>query len=451
MLFIDGHFVDKAEAGRDDIEWAIATASRLAPDYGRTAAHERAALCEAVAQGIHAQRAELAERICQEAKKPLQYARLEVDRAEQTFRFAVGEARLLGGELVPMDAAPGAEGRIGLALRVPRGPIAAITPFNFPLNLVAHKIAPALACGAPVVLKPAPETPETALDLARIVDRAGAPRGALAVVPASVADASLFIEDERLRVLSFTGSATVGWALKARAGQKHVILELGGDAAAILEPDVELDPVLPRLVTGAFAYAGQVCISLQRIFVHDSRASELERKLVAATEKLAVVGDPRRPDVMVGPLIRTRDADRVQAWIDEAVGAGARLLCGGRREGDTLWPTILADVPETCRIMAEEVFGPVVVLGRYRSFDEALAFVNASHYGLQAGVFTHDQRKLMQAFRTLQVGAVIHNDVPTFRADHMPYGGTKSSGLGREGVHYAVIELTEPRLLVMQG
>lgn len=450
MLYIDGSFEARERATRQDVERAIAAATRAFGEYSRWPAHRRAALCAQVADGIRVRREALARRIVEEAKKPIQYARAEVDRAVQTFSFAADEARRLGGEVVPLDAAPGSEGRLGVVLRVPRGPLSAITPFNFPLNLAAHKIAPALACGATVVHKPAPETPMTAIDLARIIAEAGAPPGVLNVVPCAHEDAAPLVEDERVRVLSFTGSAAVGWALRARAGTKQVVLELGGNAAVILESDADLEAAVPRLVTGAFAYAGQICISVQRIYAHEALYDRFVRDFVAATERLAVVGDPAREDVMVGPLIRTRDADRVESWIEEARRAGARVLTGGTRQGDTIAPTILADVPPDARVSCEEVFGPVMVVAKVRDLDEALARVNDSPYGLQAGIYTRDVAKLMKAFRALQVGAVVHDDVPTYRADHMPYGGTKRSGLGREGLKYAIEEITEPRLLVLR-
>lgn len=449
MLYVDGQFGEAPLAGRDEIERAISAAAARFLAFSRTPAHARAALLTAIAEHMSKVRQELAMRILEEARKPIAYARAEVHRAIMTLIFAADEARRLAGEVVPLDAAPGSEGRIGFTMRVPRGPIAAITPFNFPLNLAVHKLAPALALGTTIVHKPAPETPEVALDFARIANEAGVPRGVLNVVPCQTADAAPLIEDPRLRVLSFTGSAAVGWALKARAATKQVLLELGGDAAVIVEPDIDLDEAMPRLVTGAFAYAGQVCISVQRIFIHETIYKSFVEKFLLATEKLALVGDLRDERVMLGPLIRTSDADRVEAWIAEAKAMGARVLLGGRREGDTIWPTVLSDVPRAAKLGCEEAFGPVVSLFSYASLDEAISRVNSSHYGLQAGIYTNDHRKLFKAFRELEVGGVIHNDVPMYRADHMPYGGTKRSGTGREGVRHAIEEMTEPKLLVM--
>ena len=451
MLYIDGQFLDRPQADGADVERAIAAATRVFPELARQAAHRRAALLETVARLLRERREALADRICAEAKKPISLARAEAERAASVFTFAADEARHLGGEVVPLSAAPGGDGRLGVVLRVPRGPVAAITPFNFPIMLAAHKVAPALACGAPVVLKPSPETPGCAIELARAVADAGALPGALAVVPCGLEEAAALVEDERLRVLSFTGSAAVGWALRARAGEKQVCLELGGNAAVILLADADLEAALPRLVAGAFAYAGQVCIKTQRVLAVASIYDRLAAALVAATERHAIVGDPRRPDVTVGPLIRTRDAERVSAWIDEAVAAGARLLLGGRREGDFVWPTILAEVPTSARVAREEVFGPVVVLEKVADLEEAIARTNDSPYGLQAGVYTRDHAALMRAFAALRVGAVLHDDVPTWRVDHMPYGGCKRSGIGREGPRYAIEEMTEPRMLVMRA
>jgi acyl-CoA reductase-like NAD-dependent aldehyde dehydrogenase len=430
------------------VERAIAAAARAFVETRRLPAHRRAAICAGISAGIAARKDELAALICRQAKKPIQYARGEVDRASQTFAFAADEARRLGGELVPLDAAPGSEGKIGLVRRVPRGPVAAITPFNFPLNLVAHKIAPALACGASIVVKPAPEAPGPAFVLAELAAAAGAPDGAVGVVDCPVDEAAPLVTDPRLRVLSFTGSAAVGWQLRARAADRQVVLELGGDAAVIVEDDGDWERALPRLVTGAFAYAGQVCISVQRITVHERVAAAFTARFVEAVERLAVVGDPARDDVMVGPLIRTRDADRVASWIDEAVRGGAKILTGGQRDGDTIRPTVLTDVPPDAKLSCEEAFGPVVAICAHRDLDDAIAHVNTSPYGLQAGIYTRDHGKLMRAFAELAVGGVVHDDVPSYRADHMPYGGTKRSGLGREGPRWAIDELTEPRLLV---
>jgi acyl-CoA reductase-like NAD-dependent aldehyde dehydrogenase len=452
MLCIDGERIPRATATPDDIERAIAAAVRAQEDFARWPAHRRAALCASVSQGLAARREELARLVVAEVRKPLQYARAEVDRAVATFAFAADEARRPAtGEIIGLDAAAGGEGRIGLVRRVPRGPVAAITPFNFPLNLVAHKLAPALACGAPVLLKPAPEAPGCAAALAELVHAAGAPPGAFALVPCDVATAAPLVEDERVRVLSFTGSAAVGWSLRARAGSKQVLLELGGNAAAIVCADADLDAALPRLVAAGFAYAGQICISLQRVFVDAGVHDAFVARFVDATRRLAIVGDPADERTVVGPLIRARDADRVMRWIDEAVAAGARVLCGGTRRGDVIEPTLLAGTPPGCSIAREEAFGPVVLVDPVRDLDEAIARVNDSPYGLQASVYTGAHAALMRAFAGLRVGAVIHDDAPSFRVDHMPYGGSKRSGLGREGLRWSIEEYTEPRMLVTRA
>jgi glyceraldehyde-3-phosphate dehydrogenase (NADP+) len=438
-----------SEAGAEDIEAAISAAAAAAPILRREAAWKRSALLRAVAAGVEKRTADLAAMICAEAGKPMQYARGEAQRAVETFAFAASEAERGGGEVIALDASKGGNGRTGVARRVPRGPVSAITPFNFPLNLVAHKVAPALACGCPIVVKPAPETPATALMLAEIVAEAGAPRGAINVVPAQPDVAGPLIDDPRMKTLSFTGSAAVGWELKARAKKKAVTLELGGNAAVIVEPDTDLDRALPRLVMGAFAYSGQICISVQRVLVAESMAEAFVPRFVEATRKLAICGDPRDEKVMVAPLIRGRDADRVMTWIEEATGRGAKVLTGGTRSGNLIEPTVLVNVDPRTRISCQEVFGPVVVVQTYRGFDEALGMVNDSEFGLQCGLYTNDVRRVWQAFEQLEVGAIIHNDVPVFRADHMPYGGVKDSGFGREGIKYAIEAMTELRLLAL--
>jgi acyl-CoA reductase-like NAD-dependent aldehyde dehydrogenase len=453
MVYVDGEWIPRDAATPDDVARALDAAARTQAIFGHTPAHQRAGWCDAIAAGLRQRKRELAAAIVAEAKKPIRYAEAECDRAVQTFLHAAACARTMLGETIPIDAVPTGEGRLGMAIRVPRGVCLAITPFNFPLNLVAHKVAPALACGACVIVKPAPETPRAAILLAEIAAEAGVPPGALQVVPlARVEDAVPLVDDERVKILSFTGSAAAGWALRARAPRKQVVLELGGNAAALLLADAELSQgVLPSLVASAFAYAGQVCIKLQRILVDRQHWPDFPRRFVEAAERLAVVGDPASPETVVGPLIRTRDADRVTARVDEALAAGATRLLGGRREGDTIWPTVLTGVPRHTRAWREEIFGPVVVLEPFDSLDEAIALANDSPYGLQAGVFTHDQSALLRCLRGLEVGGVIHDDAPSFRADLMPYGGTKGSGIGREGPRYAIEEMTEWRVLVLRG
>jgi glyceraldehyde-3-phosphate dehydrogenase (NADP+) len=435
------------EAGPDEIEAAISAAARVFPSLRRTPSHQRARWLGAISAGIAARAAELEARIVAEVGKPVQYARGEVDRARQTFALAAEEATRIGGEVVPLDLAAAGERRLGLARRFPRGPVAAITPFNFPLNLAAHKLAPALACGAPVVWKPAPEAPGTAALLGEIYQTAEVPAGALAVVPCPVAHAAPLSADPRLRVLSFTGSAAVGWALKARAVDRQVLLELGGDASAIVCADADLDRAARRLALGAYAYAGQICISVQHVLCEEAVYQAFTDRFRAAMRELPV-GDPADAKTVVGPLIRSRDADRVASWIEEARSGGATVE-GGARTQDTIAPALLTGVPATARLAHDEVFGPVATLEPFARYEDALAKVNAGRWGLQASIFTRDVSRLMQAHETLEVGGLIHNEWPLLRVDSMPYGGVKASGVGREGLKYAIEDYTEERLLVM--
>ncbi len=433
-------------ASPEDIEAAIASSAAAKGPLARAPAWRRAQWLEEILAGIRRHEDALVRTIVAEGGKPIKLASLEVRRAIDTFSFAAEEARRIGGEVIALDAVPAGEGRIGITRRFPAGAVAAITPFNFPLNLVAHKVAPAIAAGCPTVLKPADQTPLTALLLARIVSDSGAPAGTLDVVPCDIAHAGPLIEDDRLRVLSFTGSAEVGWALRARAGKKRVLLELGGNAAAIIHEDADLAHAAEKCSLGAFSHAGQVCISVQRILVHEKIAERFIDLLLSKTRDLAC-GNPSDPNVVVGPMRADADADRVMSWIEEARTNGANVLCGGTREGRMVAPTILGDVDSDLPIWREEAFGPVAIVATYRDAEEAFQRTNSSSYGLQAGIFTNDMSVLMQAFHCLDVGAVIHDDAPTFRTDHMPYGGVKASGIGREGVRYAIEEFTEPRLL----
>jgi acyl-CoA reductase-like NAD-dependent aldehyde dehydrogenase len=438
-----------ALAGPDQIQAAIASVAAAAPGLADTPAHRRAEWLEAIAGGIRRDRDALVRVLVAEAGKPVKLAQIEVDRAIDTFTFGAVEARRAGGEVIPLDAVAAGEGRIGMTRRFPVGPVAGISPFNFPLNLVAHKLAPALAAGCPLVLKPADQTPLTALRLARIAAEAGVPAGAFDVVPCDVADVGPLIEDERLRALSFTGSAKVGWSLKGRAGRKRVLLELGGNAAAIVHADADLDLAANRCAFGAFAYAGQSCISVQRVLVHERVHDAFVERLLAQTEEVKV-GDPADPDVVVGPVRSDADADRLMGWIDEAQARGARALCGGTRQGRLIAPTVLVDVDPDLPIACDEAFGPVLVVDPYRDLEDAFRRVNRSRYGLQAGIFSRDIGVVMRAFAALEVGGVIHDDAPTFRVDHMPYGGVKASGLGREGVRWAMDEMTEVRILALR-
>jgi glyceraldehyde-3-phosphate dehydrogenase (NADP+) len=385
-----------------------------------------------------------------EGGKPIRFCRAELSRAMVTLRLSAAQARSFGGEVLPIDLEPRGEGRLGLFTRVPRGPLAAISPFNFPLNLVAHKLGPAIAVGTSTVLKPPPQSPLTSHLLARILAEVGLPEDGLSVVHCAPETAQRMVEDPRIAVLSFTGSDRVGWRLKQLAGKKHVLLELGGNAPCIVDEGVDLDAAMEPLLLGSFAQAGQVCIKVQRIYVHHDLYEPFRARFVVGARALAC-GDPLDERTVVGPLIEPGHVDRILTWVREAVQGGAALLCGGTASGQVVEPTVLTGVDPSARVCSEEVFGPVVVLSPFATFDEAIARCNATRYGLQAGVFTPNLGRAMQAFAELRFGGVLINDVPTFRVDNVPYGGTKDSGLGREGVRFAMEELTEPRLLVLRA
>jgi acyl-CoA reductase-like NAD-dependent aldehyde dehydrogenase len=413
---------------------------------------KRREILEDVAAALIEQKERFAQLIVAEAGKPVRLARAEVDRAVLTFKTAAEEAARLGGESLPLDLTQGNEGRWGLVQRFPVGPVLAITPFNFPLNLVAHKLAPAMAAGCPVLLKPAPQTPFTALALGEVILKAGWPEEALAVLPLSNTDTAWLAEKEdRIKLVSFTGSAKVGWELKARSGRKRVLLELGGNAALIIHSDWhDLDEAALRTANAAFGYAGQSCISVQRVFVERKIFQTFLWKLVEITAKM-VSGNPLEDATEVGPLVRPAEAERVEKWIKEAVEGGAKLIAGGERKGSLVTPAILTGTRPGMKIRDEEAFGPVVLIEPYDDFEEALAEVNHSRYGLQAGLLTRDAGRILTAYRELEVGALIVGDTPAWRLDTMPYGGVKDSGLGREGIRSAIQEMTEPRMLVMSG
>ncbi|HWA95244.1 MAG TPA: aldehyde dehydrogenase family protein [Terracidiphilus sp.] len=413
---------------------------------------KRREILEDIAASLITQKERFAQLIVAEGGKPLRLARAEVDRAVLTFKTAAEEAARLGGESIPLDLTEGNEGRWGLVQRFPVGPVLAITPFNFPLNLVAHKAAPALAAGCPLIIKPAPQAPFTALALGEVILKAGWPEEALAVLPLSNADTAWLAEkEERIKLVSFTGSAKVGWDLKVNSGRKRVLLELGGNAALIVHSDwADLDDAAMRTAHAAFDYAGQSCISVQRVFVHKPIFQTYLWKVVEIAGKLAT-GDPADEATEVGPLVRTAEAERVEAWISEAVESGAKLLCGGERNGSMIAPAILTATKSGMKIRDEEVFGPVLTIEPYEDFEQALAEVNHSKYGLQTGLLTRDAGRILTAYRELEVGALIVGDTPTWRLDPMPYGGVKDSGLGREGIRSAIDEMTEPRMLVMSG
>jgi acyl-CoA reductase-like NAD-dependent aldehyde dehydrogenase len=436
------------QAGREHAEAAIAAASSAFELTRKISTHERQRMLREVAAGLAERQEEFARTMALEAGKPLKAARGEVSRAIFTFTIAAEESSRIYGEWLPLDLQPSTSGRWAIVRRFPIGPIAAITPFNFPLNLVAHKWAPAIAAGNPVIHKPAPQTPLCSLMLAELVAQAGWPAGGLNVLPLAVADAEPLVTDDRVKMLSFTGSAAVGWELKKKAGKKRVTLELGGNAGVIIHHDADLEHAAERCVVGSFSYAGQTCISVQRILVERSVLEKFLDTFLSRVKKLKL-GDPLDETTDVGPMISEAAAARALAWVEEAVGEGAQVLCGGKRKSTLVEPTVLAGTRPRQRVNCEEVFAPVVTVEPYDEFTDALRQVNDSPYGLQAGVFTRDAKLLFQAYEDLEVGGVIAGDVPTFRIDHMPYGGVKDSGLGREGLRYAIEEMTERKLLVM--
>jgi acyl-CoA reductase-like NAD-dependent aldehyde dehydrogenase len=465
-FFVDGKWIEQGElmevrapydhgvianvfqGARQHAEAAIAAAVKAFGTTRRLPAFERQRVLRRVAQTMVERKDEFSRTLAQEAGKPIKAARTEVERAIFTFNVAAEESTRIHGEFLPLDWQEFTAGRWGIVRRFPLGPIAGITPFNFPLNLVAHKVAPAIAAGCSTVLKPAPQTPLSALLLAEAVQQAGWPDGGLNVLPLSHEDAGLLVTDERIKLISFTGSAPVGWAIKRNAGKKKVVLELGGNAGVIVHSDADVSYAAERCVAGGFGYAGQTCISVQRILVERSAYGKFTDALLAGVKKLKM-GDPLEDTTDVGPLIRESDAARAADWVQEAVRGGARLLCGGQRKGQMLEPTVLSGTRPDMKVNCQEIFAPVVTVEPYDEFEAAVRQINNSPYGLQAGIFARDAKLLFHAYEELEVGGVIAGDIPSFRIDHMPYGGVKDSGLGREGLRYAIEEMTEPKLLVM--
>jgi len=429
---------------------AIAAAVKAATPMRRFKPWARQAVLQHCIRRFAERRDELAEALCIEAGKPIRDAAGEVTRLIETFQIAAEEAVRINGETLNLELASRLDGYHGYTKRVPLGPVSFITPFNFPLNLVAHKVAPAIAAGCPFVLKPSEKTPLGALIIGGILAETDLPKGAFSILPLDGSQAAPLVEDERLRLLSFTGGQ-IGWELKARAGRKKVVLELGGNAACIVDADQgpHLDRVVERLVFGAFYQSGQSCIGVQRIYAHADIFDALKRKLVAATKKLKA-GNPRHKDVFLGPMIDEAAAERLHGWILEARQAGGRILCGGKRHGNMLDATLMENVPAEAKANRQEAFGPFALLAPFRDIDEAIAMVNDSDYGLQAGIFTDSLDHAMRAWNELEQGGVVVNDIPSFRVDNMPYGGIKLSGLGREGVRCAIEDMTEIRLMVMR-
>lgn len=447
--FSDQTAVLAAQGTPDDVERAIAAAQAGFALMKAMPRHARRDLLVRIADALTRERQSLAHELAVSCGKPITQSLGEVDRAIMTFSFAADETRRFGGETVPLDVDPRTVGYTGLVHRFPVGPISAISPFNFPLNLLAHKVAPAIAVGSALVVKPPPQCPQMAFRLGAIMAECGLPAGAYNVLHLPIPVAEQLATDPRFAMLTFTGSPTVGWHLKNVAGKKKVCLELGGNAAAVVHEDApDLDWTAARLALGAFAYAGQVCIKVQRILVHQPIYDRFVEKLVAASAALRC-GDPLDPKTVVGPMIDRAAADRVERWTAEAVSAGATVLLEGRREGNVLTPGLLADVPTDAKVSCQEVFGPVSLVAPYTDWAEALAQVNDSDFGLQAGIFTRDVNRIFQAFNTLEVGGVVANDFPTLRVDNYPYGGVKDSGFGREGVRYAMEDMSEPRMLAL--
>ncbi len=435
-------------AGPAEARAAVETADQARRMLANLPSHRKGEILGEVAEIIRRRREEIARTITLECGKPIRESRSEVDRAALTFGIAAEEAQRIGGEMIPLDRNAPSAGRWGLTRRFPAGPVFGISPFNFPLNLVAHKIAPSIAAGNPIILKPSSRTPITALLLGDIVLEAGLPPEGLSVIPCGTADAEAALMDERIKVLSFTGSATVGWALKGKAVHKKVLLELGGNAGVIIDETADLDYAAGRCVTGAFSYAGQVCISVQRIYIHEKVFDSFLSRFIPLVGKLRG-GDPLSDETDIGPMIDDDNINRVGTWVQEAIGAGARVVTGGRREGNFYVPTVLNDTTPEMKVSCMEVFAPVVTVARIRDVEEGIRAVNDTVYGLQAGVFTASLRNAFHAFEQIEAGGVIINDVPTYRVDHMPYGGVKRSGFGREGLRYAIEEMTESRLMVL--
>jgi acyl-CoA reductase-like NAD-dependent aldehyde dehydrogenase len=439
-----------ALADADAIERAIAAAARAAAPMAALKPYRRRAVLEHCVERMRERRDELAFALCVEAGKPIRDAQGEAERLIDTFRIAADESTRIDGEIVNLEISERTKGYRGFVKRVPLGSCSFITPFNFPLNLVAHKVAPAIAAGCPFVLKPSEKTPVGALIIGEVLAETDLPEGAFSILPCRIEDADPFVEDERLKLLSFTGGQ-IGWELKARAGRKKVVLELGGNAACIVDADQEphLDFVIARLISGSFYQSGQSCIGVQRILVHASLYGEVKKRFVAATRRLKA-GDPKDPETFLGPMIDEAAAKRLEGWIAEARKAGAKVLCGGKRHGSMLDATVLENVPHDAKVSRMEAFGPVALLEPFDDFDAALATVNDSDYGLQAGVFTGSLPHAMRAWDTLAEGGVVVGDIPSFRVDNMPYGGVKLSGSGREGIRYAIGDMTERRLLVIR-
>ena len=445
----DGSLVGTTfNASREQLETAIVAAENIFPTLRSQPTFERVELLRAFASRLKSRRDEVAHLIALEAAKPIRDAEVEVDRGVFTIETAAEEAKRIEGDVIPLDLLPSSKGRFGIVRRFPIGPVAGISPFNFPLNLALHKLAPALASGNPLVLKPPSRDPLTMLVIAEMLDEIGVAKGAVSVLPMSRDVGDALVADERFKLLSFTGSPEIGWQMKSRAGMKRVVLELGGNAGVIVDEDADLAFAAQRVRVGSFAYAGQVCISVQRVFVHETVYDEFMGLLIDQTRQVKL-GDPLDRSTDVGPMIDEKNVARVQSWVDASVAEGARIVVGGEPNGRFYRPTIIENAPRDSFVCSREAFAPIVTLFRVKSFKEAVEQVNDSEFGLQAGVFTNNLERALFAFENIEAGGVIMNDVPTYRIDHMPYGGVKSSGLSREGIRYAIEDMTEMRLLVI--
>jgi acyl-CoA reductase-like NAD-dependent aldehyde dehydrogenase len=434
-------------AGKEELEMAIQKAEAVRMELRKMPSYKRYEIIMQIADEIKKNRIHLAEILSQESAKPMKYALAEIDRAAQTFIVAAEETKRLPKEYLSLDWTPAGEGKEGIVNYFPIGVVAGIAPFNFPLNLAVHKIAPAIAAGCPIILKPASSTPLSTLELANIIDKTDLPKGAVSILPMNRVAGNQLVTDERFQLLSFTGSPIVGWEMKRNAGKKKVVLELGGNAAVIITESADLEKAIQKSVLGGFAYSGQICIHAQRFYVHETIFEKFTTAFVEASKKLKQ-GNPIENTTDISYMIDEENAVRVESWIKDAVAKGATILLGGKRTDSYVEPTIITDTTADMNVCAEEVFGPVVVIEKYKTIEQAIALVNDSKFGLQAGIFSDSASEINLAFNELEVGGVIVNDVPTFRTDHMPYGGIKDSGLGREGVKYAIMDMLEPKLLV---
>jgi len=434
-------------ADKKILEKSISAAESAFPLMKKLASYEKYAILMQIAEDMKLERNYLASILAMEAAKPLKYALGEIDRAVQTLIVAAEEAKRIEGEYVSIDWTPAGKGKEGWVKYFPIGLIAGIAPFNFPINLAIHKIAPAIACSCPIILKPASSTPLSTLEFAKIVDKTPLPKGALSILPMDRIAGNQLVTDERFKLLTFTGSPEVGWKMKENAFKKKVVLELGGNAGVIVSKSADIDLAVAKCVIGGFAYSGQVCIHAQRIYVHHYLFNDFVQKFSKAVENL-IVGDPTNPKTDISSMIDEKNAIRVEEWVNEAVANGAKIICGGKRNASFYEPTVLTDTHKEMKVCAMEIFGPVVTLESFDDFNLALDYINDSRYGLQAGVFTNSINEMNLAFENLEVGGVIINDVPTFRVDHAPYGGIKDSGLGREGIKYAMHDMLEPKILI---